>query len=144
MPYVRYDWRSSRPLTEKASALARPFKLHIYTHSHGGAHLPQLSFFNHGLVCRCKAFEIHQIPSRVQSEGRHAKGEHRGHEEVCSARIVSKVGANEQRRWIAGKISEILGNEDDVVIELCFNLLEGSRFVCLHAPMLGIRTLIFL
>lgn len=34
-------------------------------------------------------------------------------------------------RWIAGRISEILGNEDDVVIELCFNLLEGSRFVCL-------------
>ena len=33
-------------------------------------------------------------------------------------------------RWIAGKISDILGNEDDVVIELCFNLLEGSRFVC--------------
>ena len=32
-------------------------------------------------------------------------------------------------RWIAGKISEVLGNEDDVVIELCFNLLEGSRFV---------------
>lgn len=32
-------------------------------------------------------------------------------------------------RWIAGKISEILGNEDDVVIELCFNLIEGSRFV---------------
>ena len=34
------------------------------------------------------------------------------------------------RRWIAGKISEILGNEDDVVIELCFNLIEGSRYVC--------------
>jgi PWI domain len=32
-------------------------------------------------------------------------------------------------RWIASKISESLGNEDDVVIELCFNLLEGSRFV---------------
>lgn len=32
-------------------------------------------------------------------------------------------------RWIAGKISEILGNEDDVVIELCFNLMEGPRFV---------------
>lgn len=32
-------------------------------------------------------------------------------------------------RWIAGKLSEILGNEDDVVIELCFNLLEGARFV---------------
>jgi hypothetical protein len=32
-------------------------------------------------------------------------------------------------RWIAGKISEILGNEDDVVIELCFNLIEGTRYV---------------
>jgi hypothetical protein len=32
-------------------------------------------------------------------------------------------------RWIAGKISEILGNEDDVVVELCFNLLERTRFV---------------
>jgi hypothetical protein len=32
-------------------------------------------------------------------------------------------------RWIAGKITEILGSEDDIVIELCFNLIEGSRFV---------------
>lgn len=32
-------------------------------------------------------------------------------------------------RWIAGKISDILGNEDDVVIELCFNLIEGPRYV---------------
>jgi serine/arginine repetitive matrix protein 1 len=37
-----------------------------------------------------------------------------------------------ETRWIAGKISEILGSEDDVVIELCFNLLEGSRFVRQH------------
>lgn len=36
---------------------------------------------------------------------------------------------NVWHRWIAGKISEILGNEDDVVIELCFNLLEGTRYV---------------
>ena len=42
------------------------------------------------------------------------------------------------RRWIAGKISEILGNEDDVVIELCFNLLEGSRFVRAHPHSLTI------
>jgi serine/arginine repetitive matrix protein 1 len=35
----------------------------------------------------------------------------------------------ENCRWIAGKISEILGNEDDVVVELCFNLLERTRFV---------------
>lgn len=33
-------------------------------------------------------------------------------------------------RWIAGRISEILGNEDDVVIELCFGLIEGTRYVC--------------
>ena len=32
-------------------------------------------------------------------------------------------------RWIAEKISDILGNEDDVVTELCFNLLEASRYV---------------
>ena len=32
--------------------------------------------------------------------------------------------------WIGGKISDILGNDDDVVIELCCNLLESSRFVC--------------
>ena len=31
-------------------------------------------------------------------------------------------------RWIASKISEFLGSEDDVVIELCFSLLEGTRF----------------
>ncbi|KFH42310.1 PWI domain-containing protein-like protein [Hapsidospora chrysogenum ATCC 11550] len=30
-------------------------------------------------------------------------------------------------RWIAGRISEILGTEDDVVIELVFNLIEGAR-----------------
>lgn len=32
-------------------------------------------------------------------------------------------------RWVAGKISEILKAEDDVVIELCFNLIESSRYV---------------
>lgn len=33
-------------------------------------------------------------------------------------------------RWIASKIFEILGTEDDVVTELCFNLIEGPRYVC--------------
>lgn len=44
-------------------------------------------------------------------------------------------------RWIAGKISEILGNDDDVVIELCSNLIEGARYVCLTSsgPSLEIR-----
>lgn len=36
-------------------------------------------------------------------------------------------------RWIAEQISKILGNDDDVVIELCFNLLEGTRFVRLFS-----------
>jgi hypothetical protein len=49
--------------------------------------------------------------------------------------LILENGGNEadnvRRRWIAGKISEILGNEDDVVIELCFNLIEGARYVCL-------------
>ncbi|MCJ1243081.1 hypothetical protein MMC30_000278 [Trapelia coarctata] len=41
---------------------------------------------------------------------------------------MNKVNVEVMKKWIAGKISEILGNEDDVVIELCFNLLEGARF----------------
>ncbi|CAD6583195.1 MAG: hypothetical protein ASARMPREDX12_001205 [Alectoria sarmentosa] len=40
---------------------------------------------------------------------------------------MQKVNVEVMKKWIAGKISDILGNEDDVVIELCFNLLEGSR-----------------
>lgn len=43
-------------------------------------------------------------------------------------------------RWIARKLSEILGNEDDVVIELCFNLLESSRFVSLPQLHLVVNT----
>ncbi|KAL9593987.1 MAG: hypothetical protein Q9179_005605 [Wetmoreana sp. 5 TL-2023] len=41
---------------------------------------------------------------------------------------MKKVNVEVLKKWIAGRISEVLGNEDDVVIELCFNLLEGSRF----------------
>jgi serine/arginine repetitive matrix protein 1 len=52
---------------------------------------------------------------------------------VCVPKIRPTQMTNHTllRRWIAGKISEILGSEDDVVIELCFNLLDGVRFVCL-------------
>jgi hypothetical protein len=42
---------------------------------------------------------------------------------------MQKVNVEVMKKWIAGKIAEILGNEDDVVIELCFNLVEGERFV---------------
>lgn len=50
---------------------------------------------------------------------------------MISRRMPSRTRSdtNVWPRWIAGKISEILGNEDDVVIELCFNLLEGTRYV---------------
>ncbi|KAL1861448.1 hypothetical protein Daus18300_008841 [Diaporthe australafricana] len=41
---------------------------------------------------------------------------------------MTKVNLQVMKKWIAGKISEILGSEDDVVIELCFNLMEGSRY----------------
>ncbi|KAJ5116075.1 hypothetical protein N7456_000423 [Penicillium angulare] len=41
---------------------------------------------------------------------------------------MTKVNIEVMKKWIAGKISEILGDEDDIVIELCFNLLEGTRY----------------
>ncbi|KAK1724562.1 PWI domain-containing protein [Colletotrichum acutatum] len=41
---------------------------------------------------------------------------------------MQKVNLQVMKKWIASKISDILGSEDDVVIELCFNLIEGPRF----------------
>ncbi|KAL7629311.1 hypothetical protein AAE478_000831 [Parahypoxylon ruwenzoriense] len=41
---------------------------------------------------------------------------------------MQKVNLQVMKKWIASKISEILGSEDDVVTELCFNLIEGPRF----------------
>ncbi|KAI6770515.1 hypothetical protein HG530_005144 [Fusarium avenaceum] len=41
---------------------------------------------------------------------------------------MQKVNLQVMKKWIASKISDILGNEDDVVIELVFNLIEGPRF----------------
>ncbi|KAK3942182.1 PWI domain-containing protein [Diplogelasinospora grovesii] len=41
---------------------------------------------------------------------------------------MQKVNIQVMKKWIAGKVTEILGNEDDVVIELIFNLIEGGRF----------------
>ncbi|KAK3986674.1 hypothetical protein QBC44DRAFT_372847 [Cladorrhinum sp. PSN332] len=40
---------------------------------------------------------------------------------------MTKVNLQVMKKWIAGRITEILGNEDDVVIELAFNLIEGTR-----------------
>ncbi|KAK4160926.1 hypothetical protein QBC43DRAFT_303350 [Cladorrhinum sp. PSN259] len=41
---------------------------------------------------------------------------------------MTKVNLQVMKKWIAGRITEILGNEDDVVIELAFNLIEGARY----------------
>ncbi|CAJ2501822.1 Uu.00g046750.m01.CDS01 [Anthostomella pinea] len=41
---------------------------------------------------------------------------------------MQKVNLQVLKKWIASRISEILGSEDDVVIELCFNLIEGPRY----------------
>ncbi|EGS19044.1 uncharacterized protein CTHT_0056660 [Thermochaetoides thermophila DSM 1495] len=40
---------------------------------------------------------------------------------------MSKVNIQVMKKWIANKVTEILGQEDDVVIELIFNLIEGTR-----------------
>lgn len=81
---------------------------------------------------RSEASASNQISARVQSKSGHAEGECRGDEEVSSCRNPCPGSCSHKYRWIAGKISEILGSEDDVVIELCFNLIEGSRFVRVH------------
>ncbi|KAJ5970949.1 Splicing factor PWI [Penicillium vulpinum] len=41
---------------------------------------------------------------------------------------MTKVNVEVMKKWIASQISKILGNEDDVVIELCFAHLERSRY----------------
>lgn len=54
-----------------------------------------------------------------------------------------KVLTAQPHRWIANRISEILGNEDDVVIELCFNLIDGPRYVRFsrQISLLGLLTI---
>ncbi|KAL2155111.1 hypothetical protein VTH82DRAFT_3787 [Thermothelomyces myriococcoides] len=40
---------------------------------------------------------------------------------------MQKVNIQVMKKWIANRVTELLGNEDDVVIELIFNLIEGAR-----------------
>lgn len=40
-----------------------------------------------------------------------------------------KVNIDLIKKWVGGKITGILGDEDDVVVETCYNLLEQNRFV---------------
>lgn len=48
---------------------------------------------------------------------------------------TEKVNIDLMKKWIASKITDLLGIEDDVVVEMVFNLLEQNRFVCLHLPI---------
>jgi hypothetical protein len=41
-----------------------------------------------------------------------------------------RVNIDLMKKWIAQKMASILGDEDDVVIETCYNMLEQNRFVC--------------
>ncbi|KAF2750640.1 PWI domain-containing protein [Sporormia fimetaria CBS 119925] len=41
---------------------------------------------------------------------------------------LTKVNTDVMKVWIAARITEILGDEDDVVVETCFNLLEQDRY----------------
>ncbi|EHK98105.1 putative PWI domain-containing protein [Glarea lozoyensis 74030] len=42
---------------------------------------------------------------------------------------MQKVRTEVVKKWIASRISDILGNEDDVVIEMIYNLIEEKRFI---------------
>ncbi len=85
---------------------------------------------NHGdRQRRHEATKADQVPTRVQSEGGYEEGQFGSDEEVRLSPSHDQLQSLTSDRWIAGKISDILGDEDDVVIELCFNLLEGTRFV---------------
>lgn len=42
---------------------------------------------------------------------------------------IEKVNIDLMKKWIANKITTILGDEDDVVVETCYNLIEQNQFV---------------
>ncbi|USP77122.1 PWI domain-containing protein C825.05c [Curvularia clavata] len=41
---------------------------------------------------------------------------------------IEKVNIDLIKRWIANKLTTILGNEDDIIVETCYNLIEQSQF----------------
>ena len=50
---------------------------------------------------------------------------------------AEKVNIDLMKKWIASKITDLLGIEDDVVVEMVFNLLEQNRFVGFYFSCLG-------
>ncbi|KAF2253447.1 PWI domain-containing protein [Trematosphaeria pertusa] len=41
---------------------------------------------------------------------------------------IQKVNIDLIKKWIAGKITAILGDDDEIVVETCYNLLEQDQF----------------
>ncbi|KAF2831000.1 hypothetical protein CC86DRAFT_377922 [Ophiobolus disseminans] len=41
---------------------------------------------------------------------------------------IKKVNIDLMKKWIANKITTILGDEDDIVVETCYNLVEQNQF----------------
>ena len=42
---------------------------------------------------------------------------------------IQKINVDLIKKWIANKITTILGDEDDIVVETCYNLIEQDKFV---------------
>lgn len=49
---------------------------------------------------------------------------------VLSPSLYRDSALTQLRSWAAGEVTKILGFEDDVVLGLLFDLLEGPRHVC--------------
>ena len=43
---------------------------------------------------------------------------------------MKKVNLDVIKPWISKRITEMLGFEDDVVIDFCFNMLEKTQVIC--------------
>ncbi|KAH9879042.1 hypothetical protein J1614_002477 [Plenodomus biglobosus] len=41
---------------------------------------------------------------------------------------IEKVNIDLMKKWIANRITKILGDEDDIVVETCYNLVEQNQF----------------
>ncbi|KAF2030034.1 PWI domain-containing protein, partial [Setomelanomma holmii] len=41
---------------------------------------------------------------------------------------IKRVNIDLMKKWIANKITDILGDEDDIVVETCYNLIEQNQF----------------
>ena len=50
---------------------------------------------------------------------------------VCLQVDMSKVNVDTMKPWIANRITELLGLEDDVIVEFVFNQLEERVNNCL-------------